>query len=188
MAQDFVNDRLEPNHLERKSIGEMLKHAWLHEPDPGPLNTYSQEDDDNELEAQFDQAREYHMQRTKEEKKQTRASKNQEEFDNKKHWNELEWDDEAVCGPINHRKLCNSKWRKIFKEHHVFDEDCKNKHMLDLCTGWGRIIFNVLLPSQKYKFKSYTGVDFSMQSALKFYDYKNKYIESGKNYNVDIKI
>ena len=27
-----------------------------------------------------------------------------------------------------------------------------------------------------------------MQSALKFYDYKNKYIESGKNYNVDIKI
>jgi len=42
--------------------------------------------------------------------------------------------------------------------------------MLDLCSGWGRIIFKVAL-ADRYKFKSYTGVDFSVQNALKFYDY-----------------
>lgn len=42
--------------------------------------------------------------------------------------------------------------------------------MLDLCSGWGRIIYNVARTG-RYKFKSYTGVEFSIPNALKFYDY-----------------
>ena len=61
-------------------------------------------------------------------------------------------------------------WQKVLDECHVFNRDINNKHMLDLCTGWGRIIFNVAL-AKRFKFKSYTGVDFSIPNALKFYEY-----------------
>ena len=68
-------------------------------------------------------------------------------------------------------------WQKVLDECHVFNRDINNKHMLDLCTGWGRIIFNVAL-AKRFKFKSYTGVDFSIPNALKFYEYQNRLIES----------
>ena len=38
--------------------------------------------------------------------------------------------------------------------------------------------------ADRYKFKSYTGVDFSVRNALKFYDYQNKLIESKCEANI----
>ena len=52
----------------------------MHEEDPKYLNIIPKEDDDNDLEAAFDQAKEYQRQKNKEEKKL--ANKNQDQFDN----------------------------------------------------------------------------------------------------------
>ena len=85
----------------------------------------------------------------------------QDEFDNKKYWNALPWNDLAVCGTDAHQTKCSEIFRNILNKYHVFDKDSKNKHMLDLCSGWGRLIFNVALGG-RYRYKSYTGVDISI--------------------------
>ena len=80
---------------------------------------------------------------------------------------------------------CSGIWQNILERNHFFDKSIKDKHMLDLCSGWGRLIFNVALKG-RYKFKSYTGVDISIQNALKFYDYQNNLIKSRCDVNVHL--
>ena len=104
------------------------------------------------------------------EEKKLQENKEQDTKDLKTYWNKLSWSNKAVCGTNAHQKRCSKIWEDILMKYSLLGRDSRDKHMLDLCTGWGRIIFNVALTS-RYWFKSYTGVDFSVKNALKFYDY-----------------
>ena len=57
-------------------------------------------------------------------------------------------------------------------------------NFLDLCTGWGRIVFKVAL-KLKYKFLSYEGIDIN-QSCMKQFEKLAK-INCCKTRNIDVK-
>ena len=157
-AANFVGRLLNPNNNLRSSMLELLNDRWL-ELESQTLADGKVDEDSEYFENAFDEIRDLSKQKDREKKQQ--VNKKQDEFDNKQYWNALQWNHQAVCGSIAYHTNCSKIWRKVLDRFNVFDIDSKNKHMLDLCSGWGRLIFNVALTG-RYKFKSYTGVDISI--------------------------
>jgi len=70
-------------------------------------------------------------------------------------------------------------------EYQYEDIDSQNMNFVDLCTGWGRLIFKVALDS-KLQFLTYDGIDINLPCKSRFeelatvhklFDFKIQYLE-----------
>ena len=61
----------------------------------------------------------------------------------------------------------NEIWLQILNDLEFKNVEPQNMNFLDLCTGWGRLIFQVALKS-KLQFHSYDGIDINMSCKKRF--------------------
>ena len=78
----------------------------------------------------------------------------------KENWDKVIRDSPCVCGSEAHQEEDNRRWMAIFGKINWIVNKSKETHMVDLCTGWGRIIYDNAL-NLDHKFTTYTGVDLS---------------------------
>jgi len=76
----------------------------------------------------------------------------------KEHWDKVTRKASIVCGSEAHQKDDNRRWMTIFEKINWVLNKSTETHMADLCTGWGRIIYDNAL-NLDHKFTTYTGID-----------------------------
>ena len=85
------------------------------------------------------------------------------------YWKNMRSSSESFCGKKDQQVNENRIWLQILNdlEYEYENIEPQNMNFLDLCTGWGRLIFNVALNS-KLQFLRYDGIDINFPCKYKF--------------------
>ena len=74
------------------------------------------------------------------------------------YWKGRSWSSVEFCGQSDQQANENKIWLQIFNDLDYGNVETQKMNFLDLCSGWGRLIFFVALRS-KIEFQSYEGID-----------------------------
>lgn len=91
------------------------------------------------------------------------------------YWKNMRCSSESFCGLKDQQANENKIWLRILNDLELIKKMLKqNMNFLDLCTGWGRLIFRVALKS-KLQFESYEGIDINFPCKYRFEGLANMY-------------